>query len=230
MKTELSKTTWTVGLWLKLGVIVSAYTGIASHFEPNGGSFMGSDSVFLYYTIQSNIAIAAICLIFLVIDALGNGHRSIPNWLYAAKFTATVGILLTFLVFSLLLIPLVPPGYLTSKSNIFLHNLAPLLALADFLLCDTAYRSTRRHTWLGLILPGAYLIEALALSFAGVRFSGKLVPYFFLDYQELGWLRISAEGIGVVYWVLLLNLALLGIGFGLLWVKEKRKNAVGGRK
>ncbi len=68
--------------------------------------------------------------------------------------------------------------------------------------------------------------------FSAYEITGKLpVPYFFLDYKELGWLGFSAESIGVVYWVGLLLLVLIGIGAVVVRLKttaEKRPLMVSG--
>jgi len=46
-----------------------------------------------------------------------------------------------------------------------------------------------------------------------VRYAeGSIVPYYFLDYEKLGWLRISENGIGVIYWILIISVVMLGIG------------------
>ena len=50
---------------LKIGVILSCVIGIALHFKTATSGFM--NRIFLAFTIQSNMWIAAICLIFLVL-------------------------------------------------------------------------------------------------------------------------------------------------------------------
>lgn len=212
---------WT-GIILKIGIVLSALFGIRANLDPSDPLSMGLNSLLLYFTIQSNLWIAGISIVFLGFDLAGKGERKIPNWLYALKFMFTASILLTFVVFSLLLIPLVPPSYLTSPSNLLLHNLTPLLAVADFLLCDFPYKSKARHAWLGLVMPLLYLAFTLLLSFNGVRFGGKVVPYFFLDYETLGWFSVSDKGFGVVYWVFILSALLLGMSAGLLKLKDWR--------
>ena len=57
------------------------------------------------------------------------------------------------------------------------------------------------------------------------------MPYFFLDYKKLGWVRFGAEGFGVVIWVGLLLLVLIGIGATVLKLKvtaERRPLLVSG--
>jgi hypothetical protein len=196
-----------IGIVLKIGVILSAGIGIFTQGDYS--------SVFYYFTIQSNIWIAAAALVFVIFDINAGGRGQIPQALYAIKFMFTASICLTFLVFSLILSPLMPKSYLFSLPNLLLHNLTAFLALADFILCDKNFRSGKRTWLLASVMPGIYLVFALMLSRTGARFSGKTVPYFFLDYEKLGWFRIGSSGLGVVYWVAMIFLLTSLIGMGL---------------
>jgi hypothetical protein len=212
-----------IGLWLKLGVIVSCGVGIYLYTKLNQSGFMYFDNVLLYFTTQSNILIAAVCLVFLIIDLMTRGNRVISNWLYVLKYASTTSIMLTFVVFSIILAPMMEKSFLTSGPNIFLHNLAPLLAFTDFILCDYEYSSSKKHVLYGIIMPGLYIATLLILSFNGIEFGEKNVPYFFLDYETLGWLSIGENGIGVVYWLIMISALLLLIGAGILKVKDLRR-------
>lgn len=53
----------TVSCILKCIVILSAVSGVWLSAEAGRNSFMGGNRVFMYFTIQSNIAIAVICAI-----------------------------------------------------------------------------------------------------------------------------------------------------------------------
>ncbi len=213
------------GLMLKAGTVCSCLTGIGLQMAANEDGFMGSGSLFLYFTIQSNLAIAAVCLAFFALDAAAKGRHTVPQGLYALKFVFTVSILLTFTVFALLLAPLMPASYLVSPANIFLHNVTPLLALADFLLCGTGFHGRKRHVLYGMLPPLGYAAAALALSQTGMRFNGDLVPYFFLNYEKLGWFKLGGEGIGVFYWIVLIAALVAALGAALLLLMSLRKKA-----
>lgn len=205
----------TASMLIKLGVAASCWIGINQHDISLSGGFM--DSIYKAFTMQSNIWIAVICLVFLGIDLINKGIRKIPQRLHAIKFMFTTSILLTWLVFAVLLTPMMNLDYLLSPSNLFLHNLTPMLALIDFINFDQDSRINRRNLGLGLLMPLLYMI----FFFSAYEITGKLpVPYFFLDYKELGWLRFGAEGFGVVYWVGLLLIVLLGIGVTILKLKK----------
>ncbi len=193
--------------FLKLGVIVSCCAGVLQHDLTAAQGFM--DSIFMAFTVQSNIWAAAICLVLLGYDLLVRGEQKRPKFLYLLKYMFTTSILLTWLAFALLLTPTMPKNYLFSLSNLFLHYLTPLLAFLDFVYFDPRNILKKRHLWLVLIMPFLYLIFFFAVYYQ----TGRLpVPYFFLDVSAYGWFSLGSGGIGVAYWIVGLSLMLLGIG------------------
>jgi nicotinamide riboside transporter PnuC len=78
----------------------------------------------------------------------------------------------------------------------------------DFLLFDQEMANKKRQVWLALVMPLLYMV----FFFTAYAKTGQLpVLYFFLDFQTYGWFSIEPGGIGVVYWILILSLILLGI-------------------
>ena len=63
MMSNISKKRKNISFILKLIVIISAVVGIVMCTLAGRNSFMGGSRVFMYFTIQSNIAIAVICVI-----------------------------------------------------------------------------------------------------------------------------------------------------------------------
>ena len=203
---------------LKLGVATSCCLGILSHHGIGSGNFIYS--IYKAFTIQSNLWISGLCLIFSGFELTGNGQRRIPQGLHLLKFMFTSSILLTWGVFAVLLSPSMTTAYLLSQSNFFLHNLTPVLALLDYLNFDSDSRVQSKHIPLSLVMPLFYTVF-FCIAYA---ITGKLpVPYFFLDYKKYGWYRITRKGIGVFYWIGFLSLGLLGIGAAMLKLKALHK-------
>lgn len=212
----------------KLSLILNLLTvgfGIAGiYFTVYGGGFMQS-SAFVYYTVQSNllvIGIAAVNLYYLLKGKL------MPKGWQATRLLGCIAITLTFLVFALLLIPvLIAQGdgaYLLSPGNLCVHNLTPLMSMLDWCLCGSVKGLNRKYSLLGLIPPGCYCIFVAVLSSLGSFFSGKRVPYFFFDAQANGWISKNGQ-IGVIPWFFILLFALLLMGWGyhaLVAFREKR--------
>ena len=71
---------------LKIIVIVSAVLGTLLSAAGGRHSFMGGNVVFMYFTIQSNILIAVICLIGLVLMA---SYKKIGKVWYIIKLVGT---------------------------------------------------------------------------------------------------------------------------------------------
>jgi len=208
---------------------VSAVGIIQSH---NGSDFMGGMTTFLFFAVQSNITISLVCLVFFIdnIIKLFGGRGFVGKALMMTKYVFTVAITITFLVFFVALAPLLPTEYLLSFKNLSLHLIVPLLALCDFFVFDTDIRLNAKNCLFGLFMPLYYLIFFLIGIPLGFRYLGgdNVAPYFFLDYKTYGWLKISKNGIGVVYWCLIMLVFIAGLCclFLLLTrLRDKRKSA-----
>src|SRR5690554_1173259 len=151
---------------IKLGMIVSAILGIILTMMTSEDGFMSGPSLLLYFTIQSNIWMLAIVSLGIYFDLT---KREVKQSYYVAKYILTTGILLTYLVFSVLLSPTMPLSYLLSPSNLFLHTITPILSMLDYLLNDKKVE-LKGQMFYGLITPGYYLIFAYILYGFGVKF------------------------------------------------------------
>jgi len=80
-----------ISIFLKIMVIVFAIIGVIITYSGNR-AFMGGGRAFMYFTIQSNIALAIICAIdsFFVIKS----HKNNKLW-YLFRFMGVVSIALT---------------------------------------------------------------------------------------------------------------------------------------
>ena len=87
---------------LKLIVIVSSFVGVLLSALASMDTFMGGSTVFMYFTIQSNIAIGLICLCGCILLLL---NKKIPYAWGVIKFVGTVSITLTGFVFTFVLAP-----------------------------------------------------------------------------------------------------------------------------
>ena len=79
MMSIISKKRKNISFILKLIVIISAVVGIVMCTLAGRNSFMGGSRVFMYFTIQSNIAIAVICVICVIGGYLLMQDRAIGN-------------------------------------------------------------------------------------------------------------------------------------------------------
>ncbi|MCQ2593740.1 MAG: Pr6Pr family membrane protein [Treponemataceae bacterium] len=201
-----------------LGTILSAYAG--------RGSFMGGKSVFMYFTIQSNICLAVICAVefaFILRSAV------LSDLWYLVKFTGTVSITLTGVVFCFVLAPTMKADA-WNVQNILTHVVVPVVCVADFFVIAAESQLKKRHVFFVIIPPVVYAIYA-GIGFAcNWQFAENInYPYFFLNWgSPAGAFGFSSQlpFMGCVWWILTLLLFLIGVGLtylGLLDLLRRKK-------
>jgi hypothetical protein len=225
------KLLWSIGL--KFFGVAAGLVGVLFSIGASGSSLGGLVSL-LFFTLQSNIWIMVIMSLFACNDIhrLRRGRGFLNQKWFRVKYVFTVSVMLTFLVFGLLLFPVLPLDYSLSVTSIALHLVAPAVALVDYALYDHGPKIERSDVWMTLLPPLYYVLFVVVCNLIGVRFppDGAAAPYFFMDYEKYGWFRIDQNGIGVFYWSLLLILFVLLIAFLLraLGIAVDRKTAATG--
>lgn len=212
---------------LDILIILSSFIGILLTFSIN--NFMTSRAL-LYYTIQSNICILIISVLFLIYKIF---KKKIPNYLYIIKFICTVGITVTFLVFAFVLVPQMFGGfnaYLLSIGNLTVHFISPVLSIISFILFDKI--ENKKFTCLyGIIMPIYYCVFIFIINlfvntplFGSMDGSFSRFPYFFMDYETNGWFRFNGSmwNMGFFYWFVLLFIVVILISVAYLKLNRKR--------
>lgn len=141
---------------LKVIVVASAATGVILSALASAGTFMGGRRVFMYFTIQSNIAIGLICLIGGMLLVAG---RKAGNGWFVVKFMGTVSITLTGAVFCFVLAPTLD-RYVWNAQNILTHVVVPVAAIVDFLVTGICADLKRSSALSGTLPPLAYAVYA----------------------------------------------------------------------
>lgn len=199
-----------LSLTLKIGFIVFASIGILA-----AESFRS----LYYYTLQSNLWLIFVQVIFLFDEIRVIRHREsyIKRWHRLLKFVSVIAVTLTMLVFGIILAPVLPLDVTFSLTSVTLHFIAPILALVDFFVFDNDLKVKKRELIYAYLPALLYFLFVMTFVQLGIKFSTEqtLVPYFFLDYETLGWFTITSNGIGVFYWMIILLLLVTGIAFGL---------------
>ena len=197
---------------LKIVIIFSALIGVILSAIASSHTFMGGATVFMYFTIQSNIAIALIALIGGLLMLF---KKNIKYYWYVIKLVGTVSITLTGVVFTFVLAPTLG-GQAWSIANILTHVVVPLTSIIDFFIVgiNTSYR--KKDLIYIVIPPLLYAIYAGIGYVLGWEFSPNTnYPYFFLNWgSEAGAFGFSNKlpFMGVVYWIILLLIGLIGVG------------------
>jgi hypothetical protein len=156
---------------------------------------------FGYFTIQSNIIIAAAWAVTLVLAARG---RRTTKGEAAFRGAATVYIATTGIVYNTLL-----TGAAVSNtvawSNSLLHQIIPLYAVLDWLLFSDRARLPMRQVWWFLIYPAVWLIVVLIRGA-----TDGWVPYPFLN-PSLGYGIVTLYCLGVALFIGLMGVLVVGM-------------------
>ncbi len=201
-----------LSLALKAVVIFSAVIGTYLSYAAGRGSFMGGRQVFMYFTIQSNLLIAILCLtgaVFLL------RNRAVPAWWYVLKLVGTVSITLTGVVFAFVLAPTMG-RFAWNVQNTLTHVVVPVAAVLDFFVTGVCARIPRRSVFYVTIPPAAYAVYAGVAYAAGWEFAkGVHYPYFFLNWGSPAGAFGFTNGLpfmGSAWWILAILLFLLAVG------------------
>ncbi|MBQ6116430.1 MAG: Pr6Pr family membrane protein [Oscillospiraceae bacterium] len=209
----ISRTRKTVSCILKLIVILAAVSGTLLSAFAGRNSFMGGSRVFMYFTIQSNIAIAVICAVGGVL--LLRGAPAGKAWA-VVKLAGTVSITLTGVVFVVMLAPVLG-NRAWNVQNTLTHVVVPAAAVADFFAAASGTGIRRRNVLFVVIPPLLYVVYAGIGYARGWEFArGRNYPYFFLNWgSPAGAFGFSKElpYMGCAWWLLVLLAFLIAVGW-----------------
>lgn len=227
---EIPAKTKAFSLALKALVVGSAAIGVFLSAYASRDAFMGGSSVFMYFTIQSNLVIAVLSLLGAVF-LLRRGR--IPDAWYTVKFVGTVSITLTGVVFTFVLAPTLG-RYAWNAQNVLTHVVVPAAAILDFFVTGPYGGISKRNVLLVTLPPLAYAVYAGIGYAAGWEFAGGLrYPYFFLNWGSpagaFGFTR-ELPFMGCVWWILALLLFLLAVGFVYLLILNRIKRRIAVRR
>ena len=203
-------------------ILIVGVLGIV--FTAKSTDFMGGSVIFNYFTVRSNVFAILMALIFLCNEVVLLIFKKsfINQVLLYLKFTATIAVTLTFIVFFTMLAPLVGINYFLSFNNFSLHAIVPILAIVDFILFDTDINLTYQKSLIGTAMPLYYVFFV----YIGVPFNLQYgenlkFPYFFMDYETNGFL--FEKGFGVIPWIIVLFVVVSGLCALFCFVIKKRQ-------
>ena len=225
---KITKTQKICSIILKTIVVLSAVIGTLLSYLAGRNSFMGGNHVFMYFTIQSNIAIAIISAIGLY-RLLRN--KPISKVWYTIKFVGTVSITLTGVVFGLVLAPTLGANAWNIQ-NTLTHLIVPVVSVIDFFVMSNVATIKKINALYVIIPPILYAIYAGIGYVNNWQFAeGINYPYFFLNWgSEAGAFGFTNElpFMGSAWWILALLIFLIIVGYAYLAIAEqlgKKKSA-----
>ncbi len=201
-----------IKILIKVALVVMGVLGIV--LTAQSSEFMGGGSVFFFFTVQSNIFIMLMALIFLVneVEVLIAKKSFINQVLLHIKYVATIAITITFLVFFTMLAPIMGVDYLLSFKNFALHAIVPILAIVDFFLFDKDIQLTYKSSLLATIAPICYVAFVYIGSIFKIQYTKDLYyPYFFLNVDTNGFF-FEKGTMGIIPWIIILLGFIIGLG------------------
>ena len=161
---------------LKVIVFISAFLGVFLSAYASKGTFMGGSTVFMFFTIQSNIAIALISLagIFFIIR-----NKPVNHIWYVIKFVGTVSITLTGVVFTFVLAPTLGE-YAWNIQNILTHVIVPAISIIDFFITGIYCNIAKRNVFFVIVpLLRMRSMQEQDMPLDGNLLRGSIIRIFF---------------------------------------------------
>jgi hypothetical protein len=151
---------------LVIAAVVATLVDVASRTSINPLNFFG------FFTIQSNLILAAVYLLSaLASAALGEPTRS------PVRADATTYIVIVGIVYATLLAPLEEAGGVPVPwANVVLHLVTPVYGIVDWLLFRDRVRLSLDGLWVVLLFPAVWVVFVLLRGA-----TDGWVPYPFLD-------------------------------------------------
>jgi hypothetical protein len=180
--------------------VVGAATSHGGHFAtPAGRAF----NVFAYFTIQSNLIIAATCL------ALALRPDSDSTWLRTFRLTGLACIVITGVVYNTALAGLVEMHGWGLVADRILHIAVPVLAVVGWLVFGPRRLVSWRIVWLAFVYPLAWVAFTLARG-AAVHW----YPYPFIDIDSHGYARVALN-------IVAITVLFIALCAGALWLDRR---------
>ena len=208
---------------LKMIVILSAVIGTYLSWYAGKGSFMGGSNVFMFFTIQSNIAVAGIGIIGLF---MMYRKKPVPAVWHLIKLVGTVSITLTGIVFCFVLAPTMGTAAWNIQ-NILTHVVVPAASVIDYFVTGVNGDLKKQSAVWVIVPPLLYAIYAGIGYIAGWKFAeGITYPYFFLNWGSpagaFGFTD-SLPFMGCMWWILALLVFLIAVGLLYLVIVDALK-------
>ena len=200
-----------ISILFKFFIFVVGVYGVAEN------RYYAKDKVamFCYYTTISNMICMTLALIWAVILISGRKLNSF-RYYSAVKGGSVIMIIVTHIIFHFLLRPNMKEVnaefFTTGHFNLILHYIVPLATLFDYLLFDQKgnFKYVYIFSWIGvplLYVPFAYTRVYLTGMFD--KGLGNKYPYFFLDYETLGFPKMIALIAVLILFFVILSVCLV---------------------
>lgn len=191
-----------VGIVIQVQVAIDNTAGVFD--TPTKRAF----NVFAFFTIQSNIIVAA------TTAALAAGRAPSSTVGRVLRLTGVVAITVTFVVYHLLLSELQVLTGAAALANLLLHTASPILCVSGWLLFGPRHQTTPRVAALALVFLAAWGVFTLIRG----AITGWY-PYPFMDPGPLGYGRMTVN-------LIFISAGFAAVAFGAHWLDRRLPSPV----
>ncbi|MCD2441989.1 Pr6Pr family membrane protein [Agromyces sp. SYSU K20354] len=203
-----------------IAATIETYRGSAVFWAEQGFADLVTLNVnfFAYFTIESNLAAAAVLMIGAVFAFAG--RPSDPKWFAVLRGSVVTYMAITGIVYNLLLrgLPVTGGGDSSPWTNEVMHVIAPIFLVLDWLLAPGRIELAWRWVWVIISFPIVWVTFTLVrgpLVFDQVRQVETWYPYPFLNPA-----RQDDWYLGVMFWVLVIAAAFTVVAILVVWVSH----------
>ena len=178
---------------LILNIIIILLVIITSIFMFTGFKFMPDNSLleatklemFKFYTVDSNLLIGIIALIFVIyeIKLIKKDIEKIPKGIYILKQIGTSGITLTFVTTAFFLAPQYGLYAMYNNNNLLFHLIIPVLSIITYIFFEK-YDNKYRYSFYGIIPMFIYSIYYSSMIFIHLNDGGLTFKYDFYGFLQ----------------------------------------------
>jgi hypothetical protein len=179
---------------------------------------------FSFFTIESNVGTAVVCLIGAVLLAIRKGED--PHWFTILRAVIVTYMAVTGIVYNLLLRNIeLPQGVTLEWSNEILHVVGPLYIVLDWLFAPGRTALAWKHIWTIVAFPivwGVYTLIRGPFTLDELSQKPYWYPYPFLNPN------LSQNGyLSVAFYLIMIALTIGAVGAGVIWVSKRKRVAAG---
>lgn len=204
---------------LGIAAIATQFASSATAIASKGGS-VGAFVVnfFSFFTIDSNVLAVVVLLVGAFFAFARSGDDA--DWYTVLRAVATTYMATTGIVYNLLLRNIaLPQGQTVQWSNEVLHVVIPLYIVLDWFFAPGRAALRNKALWWIVGFPIVWAVYTLIRGpFAGDPVTGLMpwYPYPFLNpaTSRNGYLSVS-------FYVILIAVVILAVGFGVVWISRR---------
>jgi len=172
--------------WIYKFIILIA-TAISLYLNFKAFTIQGS---IIYYTVQSNLICFIFYFIIFILKILGKLKKN--NLYYILKGMATMAITITMIVYQFIIVSNSDPYVGNELAGAFAHLIVPILIISDYIIFGEKGNLKKNYPFIWSFSLIFYIVFDIIYVLLGGRFAnGDLYPYFYMNVEELGFIRVA---------------------------------------